>query len=280
MRPSLQPRRARPDQSVGPAPSIQPLEPRQLLTTFAHINFAQPASAPYPGYLADVGLAYDNRGNGFAYGWLTAPAGVPVPTDDPATRDRGSPNAPDKRFDTFDHFHKIGQSFVDESNKVTDPTWWQISLPNGAYQIRVVGGDPDNTDETLALYAQADRTANGVPIVNDPNTNPGFHGMLLFSKVAAIGDNFADSGLVNVLVTDGTLTISEAANAVNDKINFIDIDSVPEPSTALALALGAVIVGSRRDHRAKWVHARQGALNRRRAGGCAHHFAANRILRI
>jgi fibronectin type 3 domain-containing protein len=206
--------------------AIEPLEDRLLLATFAHINFQLPGNTVYPGYLVDSGLAFGDRGNGFSYGWMTAPSGTPVPTNDPSSRDRGSANAPDKRFDTLVHFHKDGQSPVAEANKVTNPTWWQINVPNGTYQIRVVAGDPSNNDETFVMYAQASKTANGVPIVNDLNNpTPGFTGTLLFNKVAAAGDYFADSGVVDVTVTDGKLIISEAANAANNKICFIDIDT-------------------------------------------------------
>jgi hypothetical protein len=221
------------------------------LATVAHINFQPGTGSPIPpGYFVDSGLKFGDRGNGFSYGWLDAPDGVtPTPVDDPGTRDRNVGFSPDQRWDTLDHFHKDQQSPIAEGNKVAQPTWWQINLPNGTYQVRVVAGDASNTDEHFIMYANAQKV-NGVPIVADSTAPPaGFTGTLLFDKdVAGLfgagqgtdPDHWADSGVVNVTVTDGTLTISEAANALNNKICFIDIDSQaanPPPTSPTTLSV-------------------------------------------
>jgi secreted PhoX family phosphatase len=95
------------------------------------------------GYLPDYGLAYGDRGNGFSYGWsrdISADA-----------RDRNSGNSRgDQRYDTLIHFQK-GTAAV-----------WEIAIPNGTYNLFIMCGDPDNTDQTNSLNVE------GV-ILSDPN---------------------------------------------------------------------------------------------------------------
>lgn len=95
------------------------------------VNF-QAATAQTPaGYLPDTGLAYGNRGNGYTYGWsrdITADA-----------RERNNAISPDKRYDTFIHFQKGADAI------------WEIAIPNGKYNLHIVCGDSDNTDQTNSL---------------------------------------------------------------------------------------------------------------------------------
>src|SRR5687767_8879114 len=49
--------------------AVESLERRTLMAFSALVNF-QPAASPTPaGYVADAGLVYGDRGNGFSYGW-------------------------------------------------------------------------------------------------------------------------------------------------------------------------------------------------------------------
>ena len=220
---------------------VELLEERRLLTTFAHINFqtAPPNPAVPAGYLADVGLKFGDRGNGFTYGWWYAPSGTAVSVDNPAVRNRGTiNNTPDIRFRTFDHFHKVGQSPNSDNNAL--PVWWEINVPNGLYHVRTVSGDPENHDSYFSLIAEAAKDANGVP-----DTTGATGTVLVHQDVRAAAnnypDNYADSGVVDVTVTDGTLTISEGPDHFNSKIDFIDIDNdsvtptVPAASTNLQI---------------------------------------------
>ena len=92
------------------------------------INFQPPDSATPEGYLADVGEAFGDRGNGFSYGWNSA-------TED--TRDRNSAEAEDPRYHTFNHLQK------DDKN----PAVWEIELPTGLYSVHLVAGEPSHTDQ-------------------------------------------------------------------------------------------------------------------------------------
>lgn len=104
-----------------------------------------------------------------------------------ATRDRGA--NPDQRYDTLNHFQKEAA------------LTWEIAVPNGTYDVFLVAGDPSYTDQVNTLSIE------GV-VVTDPD------GM----------DNF-DEYSVQVVVSDGQLTVVPAAGASNAKICFIDISA-------------------------------------------------------
>ncbi len=131
------------------------------------------------GYVPDYGDAFGDRGNGWKYGWsrdITADA-----------RDRNSANAVDQRYDTLLHLQKAADAI------------WEIELPNGAYTLFMVGGDPDNTDQINNFDVE------GV-ILTDPD-----------------GQDRFDEYNVIAVVTDGRLTIKPAPGASNCKIMFVDI---------------------------------------------------------
>jgi len=133
------------------------------------------------GYLPDYGLPFGDRGNGFSYGWnrdISADA-----------RDRNSANSKgDQRYDTLIHFQKGADAI------------WEIVIPNGKYDVLILSGDPDNTDQTNTLNVEN-------VIVVDPNGQSG---------------NW-DKYNVVVTVADGRLTVKPAPGSSNAKIAFIEI---------------------------------------------------------
>jgi len=143
------------------------------------INFQQAGGDIPSGYLPDYGEAFGDRGNGYSYGWSRD-----IQAD---ARNRGSGNAPDERYDTLLHLQK-GADAV-----------WEIELPNGTYDVAMVCGDPDYTDQTNTFDVE------GV-VVEDPDGE----------------DNF-DEYALTVEVTDGLLTIQPAAGASNCKIMFVEV---------------------------------------------------------
>lgn len=139
---------------------IETLEGRQLMHAgHDHFNvkvdFQPSQETPVAGYVADVGLTYDDRGNGHTYGWSKSH------TDD--ARDRDSSRSPDERFDTF----------ITMNSNAT----WEIALPNGTYDVRIGAGDAlswvnryyaVDVEGTLALDFQPtrdDRFVEGVVTV-------------------------------------------------------------------------------------------------------------------
>jgi glucose/arabinose dehydrogenase len=168
---------------------VAPGAPATFTATFvpanrftARVNF-QPATAAVPaGYVADSGAAFGARGNGLTYGWNLA-------TDE--TRDRDSANSPDQRFDTLNHMQKP-----------SNPTArWEIAVPNGTYQVRIVSGDPANIDSVFRIAAESTLVVDGTPTTTA---------------------RWVD-GTSNVTVSDGRLTLSSAAGAANNKLCFIEL---------------------------------------------------------
>jgi hypothetical protein len=80
---------------------------------------------------------------------------------------------------------------------------WELAVPNGRYAVHVVAGDPDNVDSTYRLTVEGQLAASGIPTAAQ-------HWI---------------EGKVTVTVTDGRLTIGNAADAVNDKLAYVDVVS-------------------------------------------------------
>ncbi|MFW5959827.1 MAG: Ig-like domain-containing protein [Chitinivibrionales bacterium] len=89
------------------------------------INFQNSNSSVVPGYLADVGEAYGDRGNGETYGWSANN------TDN--ARYRSSED--EMLWATFNHLEQIAGGVS-----------WEIEVPNGDYHVKIGSGDPDYTE--------------------------------------------------------------------------------------------------------------------------------------
>ncbi|MEO6436719.1 MAG: Ig-like domain-containing protein, partial [Tepidisphaeraceae bacterium] len=126
--------------------AVESLEQRTLLAFTALINF-QPAGSPVPaGYLADAGLVFADRGNGFSYGWDAAnTAGL---------RDRESASSPDQRYDTLAH-----------TQQTTNRTW-EMAVPAGDYVVRLVAGDPNSVDSVYRFDVEGELSINAAPSAN------------------------------------------------------------------------------------------------------------------
>ncbi len=111
-------------------------------------------------------------------------------------RNRNAANSPDERYDTFGHMQKGGGSS------------WEIAVPNGTYSVRIVAGDPTTFDSVYNITAE---------------------GMTVVSGTPSASVHWFD-GTQNITVSDGRLTITNAASATNNKIAFIDITSASGPT--------------------------------------------------
>lgn len=151
----------------------------------AKVNFQNSSANLFTGYLPDSGLIYGNRGNGFSYGW---------DVDNTANaRQRNSASSFDARYDTFNHMQKPGGGIT-----------WEIAIPNGTYQVRVVAGDADNFDSSFQLNVE---------------------GLALLNSAPASNTRWVE-GIGIVTVNDGRLTVSNGAGAANNKIAFIEISTI------------------------------------------------------
>jgi glucose/arabinose dehydrogenase len=119
----------------------------------------------------------------------------------PSARNRNAPNSPDERYDTF---IRINPNVV-----------WEIAVPNGTYGVRIVAGDPSAFNSVYGIDVE------GVPAIRGRPTS---------------ANRWFDR-TVTVTVTDGRLTITNAAGSQNDKIDFIEIGAPPFVQSSAGLGL-------------------------------------------
>ncbi len=97
--------------------------------------------------------------------------------------------------------------------RMTNSSRWSIKVPNGWYEVRVLMGDPDTFNAEYRLNAE------GQPVVKGAPFSPNFPWV---------------EGLETVRVTDGQLTITSDASAVNNILCSIGIQQVASPKPTLA----------------------------------------------
>ncbi len=174
----------------APATAARTSASTEFATPFAvKINFQTATSAGYPGYLPDTGAAYGNRGSGYTYGWIEG-------ANTALTRDRNSANSADERYDTLNQ--------MQYNNPPTETHTWEIAVPDGSYDVRLVCGDPDYTDSYYHVLAEGTTLAQG--------------------NAQGSGRRFIDQR-ARVLVADGRLTLTNGPGAYRNKICFIEIAS-------------------------------------------------------
>jgi N-acetylneuraminic acid mutarotase len=163
-----------------PAATVRILDDDTVPDGFsARINF-QPASAPVPeGYFPFSGGSFQSRENGLVYGYVGGGTSA-------GPRDRNAISSPDQRYDTLTHLGTLT---------------WELAVPNGKYNVRIVAGDPSYFDGVYHI------TAEGASVVNAAPTS---------------ANRWID-GSAAITVSDGELTITSGAGAVNNKICFIDV---------------------------------------------------------
>jgi N-acetylneuraminic acid mutarotase len=119
------------------------------------------------------------------------------------TRDRDSARAYDQRYDTLIHMGSADS--------------WSMAVPNGTYLVHLATGDPDNFDSSYNV------------LVEDTE---------IISGKASSSNRFIE-GTATVTVTDGTITLTNASNADNNKLQFINITQL---SDAAGRELGVPLV--------------------------------------
>ncbi len=92
---------------------------------------------------------------------------------------------------------------------------WEMAVANGEYQVHLVAGDPSYTDSVYKFDVENTLVVNGTP---------------------TSANHFVE-GTAIVNVTDGRLTISNAPGAVNNKLAYVDIQSIDDDALpAISLA--------------------------------------------
>jgi hypothetical protein len=183
---------------------IESLERRTMLSFVADVNFQQAGAAAFGlGYLVDGGAVYGGRGNGFTYGWNI---------DNTANaRTRNASNSPDKRYDTLNHMQLPAGTNAR----------WEIAVPNGKYWVKLVAGDPIAYNSVYRINVENTLVVSGTPT----STNRWIEGN------------------ATITVTDGRLTLTNAAGSSNNKVCYINIqqlaqDVVVDDNTGAAVKTG------------------------------------------
>jgi hypothetical protein len=127
-------------------------------------------------------------------------------------RDRDAHVAPDQARDTLLHMDRPGSASV-----------WEIAVPNGVYDVHLVAGDPSYWDSVYRINVEGVLGVSGNP-----------------SSAARWFE-----GSVRVSVSDGRLTLSNAAGSSNNKINLIQIRQVTDaqPPANAQTPFGGVPIG-------------------------------------
>jgi hypothetical protein len=220
--------------SFGDLGTVRPVQAQTLFNL--KVNFANGTAALPAGYARDYGLPYGARSNtdtgitdptGLTYGWVNPANGQPLNLalngNPPGNgRDRNYSAAPtnlDQRLDTLLHMQAddINGTF---SPGVKTEGWWEVALPNGAYDVTVSAGDgaPITTSPPNNVADRHTINVEGVNAINNFTLNPGT------TPAAGSTARFAQ-GSVRVIVKDGKLTV-DAIGGRNTKINYIDIAQI------------------------------------------------------
>ena len=153
------------------------------------VNF-QPAAAPVPaGYLVDAGAVFGAAGGGYSYGWNGNNAA--------STFDRNSTRSPDQRYDTFAQLQPAQ----------LPSAVWEIAVPNGLYRVHLVCGDANSFSGVFKTSVEGVLIVDGTPTTSRRWLE----------------------GWQDIFVSDGRLTVTSAAGAANNKLNFIDIIPLAGP---------------------------------------------------
>lgn len=113
-------------------------------------------------------------------------------------RDRNNSEATNQESDTLLHMQYPNQE-----------AYWELAVPTGLYEVTIQMGDPSYTNSYYHVMVEGQTAVDFAPYS--------------FQRFA--------TGIVIVQVTDGRLTVTNGANADNNKINYITVREVePTPT--------------------------------------------------
>lgn len=164
--------------------------------TVVKINFQPETMVEAPeSYLADIGQAFGNRGNGFTYGWLGG--------ENLETRFRDGNN--DLRYATLNHLQK------NDAERV-----WECALPNDTYFINLVMGDAGYTDQLNHLQIED-------MVLQDPDGEDHFDEYVAIVEV--------DDGRLTIRPTSESQNAKLCFIDINRATSDIDLSSETVPET-------------------------------------------------
>lgn len=122
--------------------AVELLESRRLLAGFQlNIDFAPEGAEVAPGYVADYGRQYGDRGNGNTFGWRNDNRVSAV--------ERDHEYSPNQRFDTFIQLWPEGN--------------WSAEVPNGTYLVRLIVGDATDKKGRYTVDVEGQRVVDALP---------------------------------------------------------------------------------------------------------------------
>jgi uncharacterized delta-60 repeat protein len=153
------------------------------------VNFQSTTGVNAFGYAADLGLPFGPRDRAID---PLAPDGQRFgwEVDNTANARFRGLELPGFIYNTFNHMQKPGGG-----------TRWEIAVPNGIYEVKLAAGDPQNTDSVYRMNLEGQLALSGTPA----------NQVRWFESTT------------RVQVSDGRLTLSNGAGAVNNKIAFLEI---------------------------------------------------------
>ena len=164
------------------------LQPAAGTGPVTRVNF-QPATTVIPaGYYADTGKLYGMRTNGLSYGWTAA---------------QGATRQQVRQYQTLPELATCARMRPTAGDTAGI---WELSVPNGAYTVALICGDPLSTLQTNNLRIE------GMPVTDpDPSATAGY----------TQGD--FDGYAVQVVVSDGKLTMTVGTGAVDPKLCCLEV---------------------------------------------------------
>ena len=200
------------------ARGLRPVANEPVATGTIRINFSDADTDAPEGFSKDFGQAFGSRGD-LEYGWVTPGTGTPLSIDDNGrNRNVGGIEA---AANTLVHMQ------YDDTNgnlgtRVEGA--WEITLPNGDYEVTIALGDPENDNTTGTRHVA---NAEGVTVVNRPAA---------IASGTPSGNFFVATQTVTV--ADGRLTV-DATGGFNTKILYLTIQpEVVQPVAALRINAG------------------------------------------
>jgi hypothetical protein len=173
---------------VGGKLTLLTPQPPAVPGAIRHVNFQAQASTTPSGYVGDYGLEFNSsRG----YGWEDNATGTPLSIVGNG-RERNA--IADKRLDT------LMQMQAGPKSGNPTPARWDLTLPDGTYDVTVGVGDPSYTDSHDVINAEGQKIIDFTPTAAQKQAT--------FTST--------------VTVTDGSLTLTPT-NGTNTKIDFVDV---------------------------------------------------------
>ena len=188
--------------------TVEPTEP----DVHRAVRFSDEASSPPAGYAKDFGQAYGGRtgaeqGDGLTYGWRALSNDEPVSLVGNGRNRNTGANPPAGVSDLQAGLMHM-QLPANATGGVKTPSYWEMAVPDGAYQVSVSTGDATSVDSEAWLN------------IEDQNA---------IARFVPSGANGAATHWATatrtVNVSDGRLTITPESGT-NTKINWVRLDSV------------------------------------------------------